>query len=285
MSGLLSGLSSLGLGDLENATIFEDPKADKAKDEEKKDAATAQEKDLIYDRSFECPVCGDKFTSKIMKTGKAKLLHMDLDLRAVYEGVDLQKYDAITCPKCGFSALSRYFKPMTEAQIKLIKEKISRNVHLPKHNENSEVYTYEEAMERYKLSLACAVVKQGKASEKAYICLKSAWLLRGWQEELSKDPANQAKVDELKKGEKEYLENALDGFLAAQSSEVYPMCGMDETTMDYLLAVLAMQMKRLEVSSKLIASILTSPSANARMKDKARDLKDMVLAEIKKNKE
>ena len=284
MSSLLSGLSSLGLGDLENASIFEDPKAEKAKSEEQKAEAGVQEKDLVYDRSYDCPVCDEKITSKVMKTGKAKLLHTDLDLRAVYEGIDIQKYDAITCPKCGFSALSRYFKPMTPTQVKLIREKISRNVKLPEHEEGSEIYSYEEAMERYKLSLACAVVKQGKASEKAYICLKSAWLLRGWQEELSKDPANQAKVEEMKKEEEEYLKNALDGFLAAQSSEGYPMCGMDDSTMSYLLAVLAMQMKRYEVSSKLIASILTSPSANARMKDKARDLKDMVLAELKKNK-
>lgn len=284
MSSLLSGLSSLGLGDLENASIFEDSKAEKAKSEEQKAEAGVQEKDLVYDRSYDCPVCDEKITSKVMKTGKAKLLHTDLDLRAVYEGIDIQKYDAITCPKCGFSALSRYFKPMTPTQVKLIREKISRNVKLPEHEEGSEIYSYEEAMERYKLSLACAVVKQGKASEKAYICLKSAWLLRGWQEELSKDPANQAKVEEMKKEEEEYLKNALDGFLAAQSSEGYPMCGMDDSTMSYLLAVLAMQMKRYEVSSKLIASILTSPSANARMKDKARDLKDMVLAELKKNK-
>ena len=284
MSGLLSGLSSLGLEDLENASIFEDPKAKMAKEEEKAETAVVQEKELVYDRNYDCPVCDEKITSKVMKTGKAKLLHTDLDLRAVYEGIDIQKYDAITCPRCGFSALSRYFKPMTTVQVKLIREKFCSKVHLPKHNEDSEVYTYEEAMERYKLSLACAVIKQGKASEKAYICLKSAWLLRGWQEELSKDPANQAKVEEFKKEEEEYLKNALDGFLAAQSSEGYPMCGMDESTMSYLLAVLAMQMKRYEVSSKMIASILTSPSANARMKDKARDLKDMVLAEIKKSK-
>ena len=62
------------------------------------------------------------------------------------------------------------------------------------------------------------------------------------------------------------------------------MCGMDETTVNFLVAALAIAVGRYEVASKLIASILTSPSANARMKDKARDMKDQLLAELKKAK-
>lgn len=284
MAGLLSGLSSLGLGDLENASIFEEPKEESKANVNVQQTAPAgpQEKDLVYDRSFECPVCGAKITSKVMKTGKAKLLHTDLDLRAVYEGIDIQKYDPVTCPKCGFTALNRYFKPMTAGQVKLIKEKICRSVQVKPNK--GEIYTYEEAMERYKLALACAIVKQAKASEKAYICLKSAWLLRGWQEELEKESADSEKIASMKEEEKEYLKNALEGFTSAVSTEAFPICGMDETTIDYLLAVLAMEFGRYDVASKLIASILTSPSANARMKDKARDLKDIILNELKKSK-
>lgn len=59
---------------------------------------------------------------------------------------------------------------------------------------------------------------------------------------------------------------------------------MDEITIDYLIAVLAKQFGRYDVASKLIASILTSPSAGARMKDKARDLKEEILAELKRTK-
>lgn len=281
MAGLLSGLASLGLGDLENARIYEEPKEEKS-DEKQQAAAVVSEKDLVYDRSFECPVCDSKITSKVMKTGKAKLLHTDTDLRAVYEGIDAQKYDAICCPKCGFSALSRYFKPMAAGQVKLIREKICKNVQIKPHT--GEIYTYEDAVEKYKLALACAIVKQAKASEKAYICLKSAWLLRGWQEELSADPSNEKKIASLKAEEKEYLKNALEGFMGAESTESFPICGMDEITIDYLMAVLAMEFGKYDVSSKLIASILTSASANSRMKDKARELKDALLAELKKAK-
>ncbi|MBQ7955274.1 MAG: DUF2225 domain-containing protein [Lachnospiraceae bacterium] len=282
MAGLLSGLSSLGLGNLESAKVFEEPEKEKAQSNEP-EVHKVEEKELVYDRGFECPVCDSKITSKVMKSGKAKLEGTDMDLRPRYEGIDPLKYDVILCPKCGFTALTRYFKAMTPMQVRLIKENISKNVQL--HPFNGETYTYEEAMERYKLALACAVVRQAKASEKAYICLKSAWVLRGWKESLDEKAADyQANKKELESAEVEYLKNALEGFTGAIANESFPMCGMDETTMDYLLAVLAMKFGQYDVSSKLIANILVSPSANARMKDKARELKDMIVAEIRKAK-
>ena len=58
------------------------------------------------------------------------------------------------------------------------------------------------------------------------------------------------------------------------------MCGMDEPTVDYLIAVMAMRFEQYDVSSRLIAGILQS-AANPRTKDKARDLKEMVMAKIK----
>lgn len=279
---LLAGLSKLGLGNLENSNIYEEPKDDKQNGKQDKEVHKVEEKDLIFDRTFECPLCNTKVISKVMKSGKAKLLRTDKDLRPVYEGIDAQKYDVVVCPKCGFSAITRYFTPMPAGQAKLIKENISSKVHLTPHT--GEIYTYEQAMERYQLALANAVVKQGKASEKAYCCLKSAWLLRGWQEELAADEKNQEKIAELKEAEKEYLQNAMDGFSTAKASENFPVCGMDENTVDYLLAVLSFWAGKYDVASRLIAALLTSPTANARVKDKARDLKDEIVVELKKAK-
>lgn len=282
MAGILSGLASLGLGNLENKNIFE---KDSKKDGEKKGAepVKVEEKDLVYDKSFECPVCDTKFSCKIVKTGKAKLLQTDMDLRPKYDGVDVAKYDVVVCPTCGNSAVTRYFVGMTSMQVKLIRENISQNVHL--HTYNGETYSYDEAIERYKLALACAVVRKAKASEKAYVCLKSAWLLRGYAESLDVSAEDyEEKKSQLEEEEKEYLKNAYEGFIEARQSEQFPICGMDEMTVDYLVAVLAYQFKQLDVASRLVATIITSASANARTKDKARDLKDMILEEIRKNK-
>lgn len=278
--GLLSGLKGLGLGNLEDMDIFEEEKKEEPAKKQSTTITTVSEKDLIYDKSVECPVCGTHFTTKIMKTGKARLVGMDQDLRARYEGIDTGKYDVSMCPVCGYAALGRYFSMVTAAQAKLIKEKISMTVSIKEYHD--ETYGYEQAFERYQLALACAVVKHSKASEKAYICLKSGWLLRGWRESLENgDTGEQNLTAKLIRQEDEYLENAWKGFLEARKTEHFPMCGMDSDTVDYLLAALAIHLKKYEAASKLVSVILTSTTANNRIKDKARDLKAQILVELK----
>lgn len=276
----MSGLAGLGLSGLEDMEIYEAPKE---AEEGTQEPPKVEEKELILERKYECPCCYKSFSAKTMKTGKAKLIGTDPDLRAKYEGIDAVKYDVVLCPHCGYAAISRFFPNITAPQVKLIRENISKSVHLTRYQDD--IYTYEEAMERYKLALANAVVKRAKASEKAYVCLKSAWLVRGYQEYLEETGEGEAaKITELKQMEEQYLLNAFNGFVEARQSENFPMCGMDETTVDYLLAVLASRFKKFDIASRLIAGILTSPTANTRMKDKARDLKDQVLAEIKNQK-
>lgn len=278
--GLLSGLGGLGLGGLEGIDIFEEEETEK-KPVEAAAPPKVEEKDLIYDKSFTCPVCGTEFSAKIMKTGKAKLIGTDMDLRAKYEGIDAMKYDVELCESCGYAALSRYFSNIGSAQTKLIREKVSSGVHITRYQD--EIYSYEQAYERYKLALVCAVVKKSRASEKAYICLKSGWLLRGWRESLQESgKGNEKLAAELEKQEDEYLQNAYKGFVEARQSEPFPLCGMDEITVDYLLAVLAARFKKYDVASRLVSGILASPSANSRIKDKTRDLKEQILADVKK---
>lgn len=282
--GLLDGLSHLGLGKLEDMKLYEAPEAEKNKGHEQKAQQeaphVAQETDYIFDKGYTCPICDTEFKVKTVKIGKAKLIGTDLDLRPKYENIDMLKYDVILCPHCGYAALSRYFKFLTAPQAKKIQETISKNY--KPQSVTHEVYSYEEALERYKLTLANAIVKQAKASEKAYICLKTAWLLRGQAEHLDEKAADyEKKKEEISAEEKEFMKNSLDGFLAARQSENFPMCGMDESTVDYLIAVMAMHFNQIDVSTKLVSNILVSPAANARMKDKARTLKEMLMTKIK----
>ena len=279
MGGLLSGLEQFGLTNLENMDLYEKPKKVE-KDEQGKPVPVMQEQDFLFDKSFTCPICDREFKSRTVKIGKAKLAGSDLDLRPRYEQIDLLKYDIIMCPYCGYAALSRFFKFLTSPQAKNIQKAISATFKPQK--ETKEVYTYDEALERYKLTLANAIVKQAKSSEKAYICLKTAWLLRGKAEHLDKNlPDYEEQKKQCEDEENEFLRNALEGFLAARQTESFPMCGMDEPTVDYLISVTAMRFEQYDVASRLITGILTSPGANPRMKDKARDVKEMLMKKIK----
>lgn len=280
MAGLLSGLESFGLGKLSGMKVYDAPEEKEEAPKEAPKAPVVQEQDFLFDKTYTCPVCDKEFKEKTVKVGKAKLKGTDMDLRPKYEGIDMLKYDVIMCPHCGYTALSRYFKFVSSAQAKLIREQISANFK-PK-TEHNETYTYEEALERYKLTLANAIVKKAKISERAYICLKTAWLLRGMGEALDLQDKEYAKKKEQNAlQEKEFLKNAMDGFLAARQTETFPICGMDENTVDYLISVMAVRFNQFDVSTKLIASILSSSSASPRMKDKARDLKEILMTKIK----
>lgn len=278
MSGLLSGLESFGLGGLENMNLYETEKEEEGQKEAQ--SAVVEEQELLFDKSFTCKVCDKEFKNKTVRIGKAKLIGSDLDLRPKYENIDLIKYDVVMCPNCGYTSLSRYYKFLTSGQLKMIKSNISSN--FKPRTEEHDFYTYEEALERYKLALVNAIVKHAKPSEKAYICLKTGWLLRGMTESLDKSaPDYAAKKEENTKQENEYLKNALEGFMTARQSEAFPMCGMDEMTVDYLIAVLSMRFGQYDIAAKLLSGIILSKTANPRMRDRARDLKEMLMKKIK----
>ena len=285
MANLFSGLESLGLGNLSEMKLFEHK--EKEKEEAKKSAAQPveiKEEDLLFDKHFICKVCDKEFKSKMVRTGKVKLIGSDNDLRPKYHHVDSLKYDAIVCPYCGYAALNRFYNYMTDTQAKLIKINISANFKGLKEGED--ILTYDEAITRHKLALVNAVVKHAKASEKAYTCLKLGWLFRGKAESLPADTPNLECVKrELVAQEKEYIANAYEGFMEAFSKEPFPMCGMDETTMTYLTADLARQIGKYDEALRMIARVITARDANERIKSKARDMKDLIKAESGKSDE
>lgn len=272
---ILSGLGNLGLSNLESADVFEEEKPKTKEEEAKKQTID----DFVFDKKYSCPVCYEEFMNPTMKGGKVKMVGQDSDLRPKYEPIDPIKYDVIVCPKCGYAALTRYFDKIMPPQAKLVKENVSKSFKGIKHVLDM---SYDEAIERYQLALANAIVKKAKASEKAYLCLKMAWVVRAKIEALDIDmPDYDSQVTELKNDEMELLKNALDGFINARQTEDFPMCGMDETTVDYIISVTAVKFERYDIASKLIAGIITNPSANPRVKDKARDLKEQILASKK----
>jgi hypothetical protein len=282
MKGIFSGLDKLGLGKLEKVEVFEheEPKQ-KGKDAPKGEAtkaATVSEEDFLFEKTYVCPVCDNKFHSKKVRTGRVKLLAADTDLRPKYQHIDCLKYDAVACPKCGYAALDRFFKFMMPAQAKMIRENISASFKgLPPVET---IYTYDDAIERHQLALVNAIVKKAKESEKAYTCLKMAWIYRGKAESLGED-ASQEEKDELAAQERELLENAYEGFETSFMKESFPMCGMDEITVSYLLAELARRIGRYEESSRWVSRVLVSKAANERIKDKARDIKELLNEHLK----
>lgn len=280
MSDVFSGLESLGLTGLSKVKIYEEEKPEPVKEIAKEvTVPVVQEADFLFDKKILCPVCNQEFKAKTVKTGKPRLLGADSDLRPKYSGIDSIKYDAIVCPNCGYAALSRFFSYMTGAQAKLIKENVTSS--FKGFSEKGDTYSYEDAIKRHKLALYNSIVKKSKNSERAYTCLKIAWLFRGMKENLPADTKDAAKVKEqCSKSELEMIESAFEGFSVSRSKEDFPICGMDECTFDYLLADLALKLGKLDIADKYASSVIVARTANTKLKERARSLRDI----IKKNK-
>ena len=280
MSNLLSGLEALGLGGVSDMEVYEDVET-KAK-REKKEAAGAevQEKteiDYLFEKTHTCPVCDEEFKSSAVRTGKAKLIGTDTDLRPRYQGVDPLKYDAIVCPRCGYAGVNRFFTAITTPQAKLVLEHISKKFNATLKLDG--VYSYDDAILFHRLALASAVVKRSKLSERAYTCLKMAWLLRAKQEDETTEEKDKPALHEQ---ELEFLSSAYDGFNEAMSKENYPICGMDENTMFCMLADIGRRVGHYEEAGRLISRVIVSRNAPERIKNKARDIKELIVEELSK---
>ena len=281
---LFAGLEKFGLKAEETTNLFEEEKkvttaADGTQKEEIPD-----EESFLLDKAIRCTVCDKVFKTKIIKNGRVKRMEPDLDLRPRFEYIDTLKYNAISCPYCGYTALSRYFEHLSTGQRKLIKEQVSANFRADA-SADPIVLDYDMAIERYKLALFNAIVKKARTSEKAYICLNIAWLYRGQAETITGTEEEAVKKKaECKEQEEAFYQQAFEGFMKAVSSEDFPMCGMDSCTVDYLLATMAYHYKKYDVASKCIARIQATASASKKMKDRAYDLKEKIVAEIKSTK-
>lgn len=278
MGNLFSGLEAFGLGKMSNLDVYASEEKD---NKNTKDSADNGEKnkivesDFVFDKTYVCPVCDKEFKSKTIKTGKIKLISADTDLRPKYQFVDSLKYDAIVCPNCGYAALNRFFNYMTSTQAKLIKENISAS--FKGVQSESDTISYDEAITNHKLALVNTIVKKGKLSERAYTCLKTAWLIRGKAESLPEDTPNRdAVIMQLQKEEMDFISKAYEGFEEAFSKEMFPMCGMDENTMTYLVADLARRIGKFDEASRWISKVLIARDANERIKSKARELKELL---------
>lgn len=281
---LFSGLEKFGLKSVASMQVFEEEQQEKKEDDAAKKEVIHTEEEFLFDKKIVCSVCDREFKTRRVKNGRVRMMKSDPDLRPRFQFIDTLKYGVTSCPFCGYTAINRNFEHLASIQRKLVKEQISSQFK-PTMLYDEATISYDTAIDRYKLSLVNAIVKKGKASEKSYICLNLAWLLREKASAMPEGAPGEkaAKAECLKEGETFY-EQAYEGFLKAISQEMFPMCGMEESTVDYLLAYMAFHFKKYDISAKFLTSVVTSPSASRRAKDMALDLRNEIRAILVKQK-
>ena len=255
---LFDDLRYLGFGDLENISIYND--------KNKKTPLSTEEKKIkpdLFNHKLKCPVCESHITVRSVRASSIRTLSRDTDFMVYYADPNPMFYGAWVCTNCGYAALSSHFNNILYKQEKLIKEKIGLKW---KPKEYPLEYDVDISIERHKLALLNAIIKNAVLSERAFICLKIAWHYR-----LKKDPVN----------EKSFLDQALQGFLKAFETEAFPIGKMDEATLSYLIGELY---RRLGDSQKALiwfARVLAHRNAKDKIKDMARDQKYLIMNEKK----
>ena len=238
------------------------------------------EKTLLLDKSYTCPVCDQKIKVKSVKTNVAKFVGTGPDLRPTHSNINVTKYEVASCNYCGYTALIKDFPNTTQTQRKFLREKIQAN--FKSHEEvPCDTYSVETAISRMKMALLCTVSKMGKESEVGNICLKISWLYQDLVDELPEDdPGYEDKKTAYLAEAHNQAMNAYEHLSKARMEEDYPIAGMNEATLDYLLSYLAYEKGEYQTAMQYLSGVVTARGISPRLKDKCLDLKDLINAKL-----
>ncbi|KEH99256.1 hypothetical protein Z962_03705 [Clostridium botulinum C/D str. BKT12695] len=219
---------------------------------------TPKEIHHLYDKKISCPICDNEFTVKALKTSSYKMKSRDSDFFIRYELINPYFYDVWLCNTCGYAAMKSDFVKIRSYQ----KDDILNNITSKwKGREYPVPYNIDIAIERYKLSLLNYFYMDARDSQKAMNCLKLSWMYR-----LKDDNEN----------EQLYLREALEGFKEAYFNEDFPIFGMKRFTVMYLIGELNRRIKNDKDALLWFGNVITSQAADRKIKDLARDQRDLI---------
>lgn len=263
MDNLFSELEALGFKNISLNDIYEVEEVP-IKNPQSPNTAT-----LLYDTSIVCPVCENRFKEKAIKTSSYKIDSKDSDLFIRYSIINPYFFEVWICPRCGYASTKVDFHKIATDQKDLILKNISPKF---KPKDYSLPYDVNTAIERYKLALINCISMKSKASRKAMICLKIAWMYR-----LSNN-SNSSTY------EMNFLEQALKGFENAYFNEIFPLYGMDKFLCMYLIGELNRRTKNYDAALNWLSNVITTKGPKQTLKDLARTQRDLIKEEMLLNK-
>lgn len=278
MDEIFKDLEILGISDVGDIKLFSEAESNEEAEKILKESINSQ---IVYQRKIRCTLCGKEFLTSSVRAGRIRFSDTDLDFRPLYDGFDPILYDVVVCPFCGYAALNKFFTRLSDLKAKQIKQKISPT-YVSKNY--PVILDYEMAIERFKLTLLNSAIGHDSNGIKAYICLKLAWLYRGYYEQrvrrfnASKNSEEEILVfEEFNKGliekEKVFLRNACDGFKLAFEVEEFPIMGIDQGSMEYLIAELSRRVGDFGECKKWLSRVIQRQNSNKRLFNKIVEVK------------
>lgn len=233
---------------------------------------------FLYDRVRLCPVCRREFKAKTVRHGKAINKGTDLDLRPRPGNIDALKYIVLECPVCGYADLAKFFSNVTAKELEILKNnslKWDTNAFLREGERD-----YQTAYTYFKSAIRSNLVRGSKNGKRALTALYTSWILRGWRESMISAGKEIRDEDQMSlTEERKLIKYAFNNFRIAETTEEFPICGIDEPTFDYLMAAIAYELGSRNEAGKYIIKVLHNKHIKSTMRVKAEDLRDLITQE------
>lgn len=212
----------------------------------------------IFDRSIDCPVCGQSFKTKAVKVNSPRVVSRDSDFFIRYSVVNPYLYDVWICNSCGYAAMKSDFEKIKNYQKELVLKNISKKW---RGREYPDIYTEHTAIERYKLALINSMHIESSSSTKAMILLKLAWMYRSLDDEAK---------------ELDALRSSLNAFMDTYTNESFPVYGLHRDSFTYLIGEINRRLNNNEEALRWYSNVITTVGASQKVKEMARDGKDKI---------
>lgn len=255
--GNYEGREESDLRNIEDKPLYQN------EDDKNKNPGPVSEKNevkYLFDSEVDCPVCRSRVTVKRIRRSALRLLSRDTDSMPIYQDINPLFYDIWICNHCGYAATqSSFSQPLTKVEAELIHLNVSSKWR-PK--EYPPLYDANIAIERFKLALVSATVRKARPIDIAMLCLKLGWVYRTLE-----DTENELK----------FLNQALIGLKSAYDVGPFPVAGMDESTLAFLIGDLSRRVGNYQEALQYLGRVITDRTAKSAVKEKARDLKQLIF--------
>lgn len=156
----------------------------------------------LFDRAYTCPVCGNAFTSKQVKTSAIRTKERKKDFHALFSGENPTFYGIICCEACGYAKFESDFKQtLKETEVERVKTIITAHWNKQCFTDARDLQT---AIRAHTIAIASYKVTGAKHNVYGKLYLRLAWFY-----DEAMDIENH----------KKYLKMALDAFISSYELE------------------------------------------------------------------
>lgn len=215
---------------------------------------------VLYDKSYTCPVCNNSFKSKAIKNGKNQLVSISIDSRGTYKLIDPILYMPVMCPTCQYTAINKVFEERIRPK-QLQDIKAAQSSAIQKQSFYT-IVTHYDVIKKYKLALIYASIKRSSYVELGYISLIISWLY---------SDLNQKEL------ETEFLQKAKDYLMLSYEQDNFPTFGFDVYSVIYLLCAINYKLENTSESKRLIMELISDSDCPPNVKNRAQELKELLI--------